>query len=157
MSGALFLSGAVLSVAIVYGLGFLFATAAVLFLGYLLIGRFYHDAWLRRRLRYELSNGGLRVWKDGRDVPECTIGLTELIHVEPQFVTQSGRGTIELPPGGWSAQPGWMNRWDRDLPALYPCRRLELIEDVEAVAATIRRAARAALEDGSGLSDARLS
>lgn len=85
---------------------------------------------------------GLAIWKVGRDAPECVFDLIRLREVRPQFVTKSGRGTIELPPGGWATQPEWMNRWDRFVPAMYPCRRLELLDDVEAVAETIRLHAR---------------
>jgi hypothetical protein len=109
---------------------------------YLLFGRFFHDAALRWRLRYALSADGLAVWKEGRPAPECVIDLLRLRDVVPKFVTPGGRGTIELPPGGWAAQPAWINRWDRSVPAVYPCRRLELIDDVEAVAALMRAQAR---------------
>lgn len=123
-----------------YGSSWFFFAVMTLVAGYLLLGRLYHDAHLRRRIRYELSTAGLAVWIDGREAPECEFDLFSLRNVEPQFVTRSGRGTIELPPGGWAAQPAW-SRWDRDVPAMYPCRRLELIDDVEAVAEMIRRQA----------------
>lgn len=139
------------------GSSWFFTIIALLLSGYLLLGRFHHDAHLRRRIRYELSSRHLTVWVDGRDVPECVIELLHLRDVAPQFVTGSGRGTIELPPGGWAAEPEWMNRWDRDVPAMYPCRRLELVDDVRAVADMIRRKARedphrvAAVEKARGL------
>lgn len=125
--------------------------------GYALVGRFYHDAALRRRIRYELTSQGLAVWIDGRDAPECLIDIFQLRHVRPQFVTGSGRGTIELPPAGWAAQPAWVNRWDRLLPAIYPCRRVELIEDVEAVAALFREQAAASLATTRQRADGPLS
>lgn len=140
-------AGVALTAGIAYGEGMIFFIVVMLFSGYLLAGRFYHDAWLRRRLRYELSEAGLTIWVEGGDAPECEFPLLQLRNVRPQFTTRSGRGTIELPPGGWAAQPFWMNRWDRYVPAIYSCRRLELIEDVEAVAEMIRRAARAALDE----------
>jgi hypothetical protein len=136
------ITAAVLASAFAYGADPFFLILFALVSGYLLVGRFYHDAYLRRRLRYELSIEGLTIWVDGRDAPECVFRLAQLGNVRPQFVTGSGRGTIELPPGGWAAQPAWMNRWDRDVPAMYPCRRLELIDDVEAVAEILRREAR---------------
>jgi hypothetical protein len=37
----------------VHGAGLPFATAAVFLVAYLLVGRFYHDALFRRRLRYD--------------------------------------------------------------------------------------------------------
>ena len=88
---------------------------------------------------------------ESRPAPECRFDIYRLRDVTPQIVTRSGRGTIELPPGGWAAQPEWINRWDRFVPAMYPCRRLELIEDVEEVAGMTRREARAEQRlDGSG-------
>jgi hypothetical protein len=132
-----------------YGSNWFFFTLVLLAAGYALLGRFVHDAHLRRRIRYELSTQGLAVWIDGRHAPECVFDLYSLRNVKPQFVIPSGRGTIELPPGGWAERPEWINRWDRDVPAMYPCRRLELIEGVEAVAELIRREARAT-PDGSG-------
>lgn len=122
-----------------YTSNWFFFAWVLLLSGYALVGRFYHDAALRRRIRYKLSNQDLTIWIDGRETPECMLDLFQLRNLTPQFVTRSGRGTIELPPGGWATQPDWTNRWDKMLPAMYPCRRLELIDDVEKVADLIRR------------------
>lgn len=139
----------VLVIVLAMGLSFaespFFFTLFLLMAGYLVLGRFYHDALLRRRVRYELSEHGLAVWLDGRDAPECVFTLFQLRNVTPLWVLSSGRGTIELPPGGWAAEPEWFNRWDKDVPAMYPCRRLELIDDVQSVADMIRSEARRAI------------
>lgn len=42
-----------------FGSNWFFFTLAMLAAGYALLGRFYHDAHLRRRIRYELSTKGL--------------------------------------------------------------------------------------------------
>jgi hypothetical protein len=67
---------------------------------YLLIGRFFHDAILREEISYRLTESGLEVWRRGGTSPECTIELHRLVDLNPRFVTASGRGTVELPPGG---------------------------------------------------------
>jgi hypothetical protein len=124
------------------GLSWFFLAFASSTLGYALVGRLYHDAYFRRRIRYELSTEGLEIWICGRKTPEREFQLAQLRDLKPQFVTRSGRGTIELPPGGWAAETPWFDRWNRLVPAMYPARRLELIEDVESVAALMRREAR---------------
>ena len=108
----------------------LFFPLLTLFLAYLLIGRFYHDAALRKRISYRLTMHGLEVWRDGEHTPHCVVELHRLTNLRPQFITKSGRGTAELPPGGWAERPEWVNRWDRLVPAMYPCHRLELIDDL---------------------------
>lgn len=139
----------VLVIVLVMGLSFaerpFFFTLFLLMAGYLVLGRFYHDALRRRRIRYELTEQGLAIWIDGRDAPECVFTLFQLRNVAPLWISSSGRGTIELPPGGWAAEPKWFNHWDKDVPAMYPCRRLELIDDVQSVADMIRSEARKAI------------
>lgn len=108
----------------------LFSALLILFLAYLLVGRFYHDAALRKRISYRLTMQGLEVWRDGDHLPYCVIELHRLTKLRPQFLTRDGRGTAELPPGGWADRPEWVNRLDRLVPAMYPCRRLELIDDL---------------------------
>lgn len=125
-----------------FGSSALFSGAVFLLTAYLLIGRFYHDAHLRRRLRYELTNEGLAIWVEGSETPQCSFELFDLRNVSPKFVKATGMGTIELPPGGWATHPVLINNWDLFVPTMYPCRRLELISDVEAVAEMIRREAR---------------
>ena len=44
-----------------YGRSWFFFGFALLFSSYILVGRFYHDAALRRRIRYELSAKELTV------------------------------------------------------------------------------------------------
>lgn len=119
-----------------------FTILVVMFSSYSLVGRFYHDASLRRRIRYELTSEGLAVYLEGRPEPKCLFPLADLRHVTPLFVKRSGVGTIELPPGGWASHPVFIDRWDLLVPAMYPCRRLELIPDVEAVAEMICRESR---------------
>lgn len=107
-----------------------FSALLMLFLAYPLVGRFYHDAALRERISYRLTRLGLEVWRDGDSEPHCVIELHRLTNLRPQFITRTGRGTAELPPGGWADRPEWVNRWDRLVPAMYPCRRLELVDDL---------------------------
>lgn len=107
-----------------------FSALLMLFLAYLLVGRFYHDAALRERISYRLTTKGLEVWREGELGPHCVIELHRLTNLRPQFITQTGRGTAELPPGGWADRPEWVNLWDRLVPAMYPCRRLELVDDL---------------------------
>jgi hypothetical protein len=125
-----------------FGSSVLFSGAVFLATVYLLIGRFYHDALLRRRLRYELTSEGLAIWVDGSETPRCSFEIFDLRNVSPEFIKPTGIGTIELPPGGWATHPIIINNWDRLVPTMYPCRRLELIADVETVAELIRAEAR---------------
>jgi hypothetical protein len=48
-----------------------FSAPLTLFLAYLLVGRFYHDAALRKRISYQLTRQGLEVWRDGDQLPYC--------------------------------------------------------------------------------------
>lgn len=107
-------------------------------LAYALVGRLYHDAALRKRVSYLLTKRGLEIWRDGKANPDCNIELHRLTKLRPVFMTKSGQGTVELPPGGWATQPLGANRWDSLVPAIYPCRRLELLDDVLPVLETIR-------------------
>jgi hypothetical protein len=115
-----------------------FSALLILFLAYLLVGRFYHDAALRKTISYRLTTQGLEVWRDGEHLPHCVVELHRLTKLRAQFITRSGRGTAELPPGGWADRPEWVNRWDRMVPAMYPCRRLELVDDLLATLEIIR-------------------
>lgn len=129
---------AVFALSLKHGIGLLFGVFMCLVGSYILIGRFFHDAYLRRKINYRLTDDGLQVWMEGEIAPRCTIGLASLANVRPQFVKPSGHGTIELPPGGWSEQPKWLNWWDTMLPAAFTCRRLELIPNANQVTDLIR-------------------
>lgn len=135
------LVGAVVLFMSIKGEHWFFFALSLAVLAYVLVGRFYHDAALRKRISYMLTQRGLEVWRDGKARPECLIDLHRLNNLQPLFITNLGRGTVELPPGGWARQPEWFDRWDSMVPAMYPCRRLELLDDVLPTLETIRREA----------------
>lgn len=110
-----------------------FVPAAMLVFGlYLVAGRFIHDAWLRSRTQYAITDRRILIWRKGpsgsfKALDRASVGAVELSGSRE-------RGTIRF---GQQAESQW-NR-NNSLPALDPRPQFLAIADAGAVFDLLQR------------------
>lgn len=109
---------------------------------YLLVGRFAHDASLRRHISYELTIEELRIVTMPNRRIVRTIAAEQLAEVEPAWAGYTA--SILLPQRPKDVAAELFDGWDQLVPLANASRRLELIDDAVAVSTLIRRNALAA-------------
>lgn len=105
---------------------------------YIAIGRFFVDAFQRRRTIYAITNERVIIAGGGwRGTTVRSVSLRQL----PEILLserRDGRGTITLAPSPWTTGTGWPR--DRQLPS----PQLESIENARSVYELLRQAQKAA-------------
>ena len=117
------------------------AFVLVLFLvvgAYLLAGRFFYDAWRRRRTVYGLTDRRLLIVRPSKQISVELDRISEMSLQE----RSSGRGSIVFGPSGLNRQNGW-GAWGGE-PAV---PTFEFIADARNVYAAIRNAQKKAGSD----------
>jgi len=114
----------------------LFGGAFVLLGIYLVFGRFLIDAWIRRGIRYALTNRRILIVRSGLRSNVVSVNLDRLSSTRLSEGS-GGRGTIQFgdPVPIWSQRN--MGAW---MPSLDPTPQFIGIEDVRDVFDTIQRA-----------------
>src|SRR5262249_1607535 len=111
--------------------------AAFMLMGlYLIIGRFFHDAWIRSGIRYAVTNRRILIVRSGLSSNVISVNLDRLSTTR-LIEGAHGRGTIQFgdPVPVWSERN--MGTW---MPSLDPTPQFIGIEDVRDVFDTVQRA-----------------
>lgn len=101
---------------------------------------FLADASLRRNTFYRLDDDGLGVYRDG--VLVRTIAREHLRDIRPDWRDPDGVGSASLPMSDGALPVFGTNMLENYLPAWEADHRLELVRDVDATCAGLRRWAR---------------
>ena len=122
-----------------WGLPFLLAGAYVTF------GRFLVDVWIRRRLRYFVTDQRILIHRTAPAASLRTLDIRRLPLIET-VERPDGSGTIvfgeQQSPFGWRGRSNWHASIGLWQPALDPTPQFLRIPDVSAIRALIERTAR---------------